>query len=142
MNRVAVEVGEQTELAIGDSGFAGAPEAAPEGAAPTTAQTLVAEWIDGCAKRPPGQTIGHASKQIKKLLDEGIDPDDVRRGLSRWMAKGSAPTAIPSFVNEVMNADPGRGNVVDFRGRQQQESDAMFQRQMDRARAREQQGSS
>jgi hypothetical protein len=105
-----VEDDGQTELVVvEDSDFVGAAEAAPE---TTSAQTIVAEWIDRCTKRPPGQTIGQTSKQIKKLLDEGIDADDIRRGLSRWMAKGSAPTAIPSFVNEAMNAVPNSGGTV------------------------------
>jgi hypothetical protein len=105
----AVERDGQVELVVvEDSDFVGAAEAAPEDSEPITAQTIVAEWIERCTKRPPGQTIGQTSKQIKKLLDEGIDPDDIRRGLSRWMAKGSAPTAIPSFVNEAMNATPPR----------------------------------
>ena len=30
----------------------------------------------------------------------------VGRSLARWMAKGSAPSSIPSFVNEAMNAAP------------------------------------
>lgn len=94
----------QAELAVAsDADFVGAAEAAPE---PVTAQTIVGEWIDRCTKRPPGQTIGQTSKQIKTLLEDGIDPDDIRRGLAKWMAKGSAPSAIPSFVNEAMNAAP------------------------------------
>lgn len=101
----AAEAVEQAELAVaGDSDSVGAAEAAHQEPEPVTAQTIVAEWIDRCAKRPPGQTIGQTSKQIKKLIEDGIDPDDIRRGLAKWMAKGSAPSAIPSFVNEAMNA--------------------------------------
>jgi hypothetical protein len=111
------EADESTEpLVVEESDFVGATEAAP-----VSAQTIVGEWIDRCAKRPPSQTIGQTSKQIKKLLEDGIDPDDIRAGLSRWMAKGSAPSAIPSFVNEAMNAQPqrlpmaaGAENVLDF----------------------------
>jgi hypothetical protein len=95
----------QAELAVAfDADFVGAAEAAP--LEPVTAQTIVGEWIDRCTKRPPSQTIGQTSKQIKTLLEDGIDPDDIRRGLAKWMAKGSAPSAIPSFVNEAMNAAP------------------------------------
>lgn len=104
----------ETELfPIDDSDFVGAAEAAPEEAQPVTAQKLVAEWLERVNKRPPAQTIGHTSKQIKTLLEEGIDPDDIRSGLARWMLKGSAPSAIPSFVNEAMNAQPAtRSNVI------------------------------
>jgi hypothetical protein len=37
------------------------------------------------------------------MLAEGIDPDDIRRGMSAWMAKGLHPSTLPSVVNEVMN---------------------------------------
>lgn len=73
---------------------------------PVTAQTIVGEWLERVNKRPPNNVIGQTSKQIKSLLAEGIDPDDIRKGMARWMAKGSAPSAIPSFVNEAMNAAP------------------------------------
>ncbi|MFF1684641.1 hypothetical protein [Streptomyces sp. NPDC058254] len=104
--------GQEELVVVEDSDFVGAAEAAPPHEHETvTAQTIVSEWIDRCTKRPPGQTIGQTSKQIKKLLDEGIDPDDIRRGLAKWMAKGSAPSAIPSFVNEAMNGSTGTSNV-------------------------------
>jgi hypothetical protein len=110
-----VEADSQDELIlVEDSDFVGAAEAAPQEPEPVTAQTIVAEWLDRCTKRPPSQTIGQTSKQIKKLLEDGIEPDDIRRGLSKWMARGSAPSAIPSFVNEAMNAAtaPGASNVI------------------------------
>lgn len=107
-------VAELVELSLvsdEECGYAGAAEAAPLDEAPVTAQTIVGEWIDRCQKRPPGQTIGAASKQIKKLLEEDkIHPDDVRRGMSLWMAKGSAPSAIPGFVNQAMNTPTAGGN--------------------------------
>lgn len=110
------EEDDQTELAVvSDADYVGAADAAPPEPTPVTAQTIVGEWLDRCAKRPPKQTIGQTSKQIKTLLeDDHIDPDDIRRGLARWMAKGSAPSSIPSFVNEAMNAAPapGRSNVI------------------------------
>jgi hypothetical protein len=79
------------------------------GAIATTAQTLVGEWIDLCRKRPPKATIGHTSKAIKEMLAEGIDPSDIRAGISAWTAKGLHPAALASVVNEVMN-----GSVVPF----------------------------
>lgn len=102
-----VAAGEPAEVevvTVDETDFVGAAEAAPEEPQPVSTQTIVGEWIDRCTKRPPSQTIGQTSKQIKKLLDDGIAPDDIRRGLAKWMAKGSAPSAIPSFVNEAMNA--------------------------------------
>lgn len=87
------------------------PDAAPQPPAadtPATAQTLVAEWLDRTTKRPPSTVIGQVAKHTRALLAEGIDPDDVRRGLARWMTKGLHPTTLPAVVNEVMNATPAR----------------------------------
>lgn len=85
------------------------PPPAGASAAPT-AGTLVAEWIDHCTHRPPNRVIGQTSKEIKALLDEGIDPDAVRAGLAQWHAKGLHPSALASAVNEVMNARPRSAN--------------------------------
>ncbi|MFD6113646.1 hypothetical protein ACFWG0_26535 [Streptomyces yangpuensis] len=107
----SAEADGQDELVIvSDADFVGAAEAAPIEPTAVSPQTIVGEWLQRVNKRPPSNVIGQASKQIKNLLAEGIDPDDIRKGLARWMAKGSAPSAIPSFVNEAMNAAP-RGNV-------------------------------
>lgn len=101
------EADTQTELVVvTEADFVGAAEAAPEEPETVSAQTIVGEWLSRVNKRPPQSVIGQTGKQIKKLLDEGIDPDDIRAGLARWMRKGSAPSAIPSFVNEAMNAAP------------------------------------
>jgi hypothetical protein len=69
-----------------------------------TAQTLVAEWIDHCAKKPPGNVIGQTAKILKQLLGEGHDPQDVRRALASWARKGLHPSTLPSELNAVMNA--------------------------------------
>jgi hypothetical protein len=86
-----------------------------------TAQTIVAEWIDRSKKRPPERVIGQVSKEIRQMLAEGIDPDDVRRGLAAWMTKDLHPSTLPSIVNGVMNAPTpvGRG---------QREVDDLFER--------------
>ncbi|QIJ61449.1 hypothetical protein [Streptomyces sp. JB150] len=112
---VAEEDGPAELVVVTDADFVGAAAAAPESEPETVStQTIVGEWLSRVNKRPPQNVIGQTSKQIKKLLDEGIDPDDVRAGLARWMRKGSAPSSIPSFVNEAMNAVPQQlgGNVV------------------------------
>ncbi|MEU6768566.1 hypothetical protein ABZ916_39410 [Streptomyces sp. NPDC046853] len=119
----SAEAESEVELVlVDDSDFVGAPEASSAEAGPVTAQTIVGEWLERVNKRPPSNVIGQTAKQIKKLLDEDIAPDDIRAGLSLWMAKGSAPTAIPGFVNQAMNAQPqqrlptaaGAENVLDF----------------------------
>jgi hypothetical protein len=82
--------------------FPGAPKPAP-----ATTDELVADWLEHIPKRPPGSVIGRVGKHIKTMLGEGIDPADVRRGVAAWAAKGKDPSALPSIVNEVMNARPG-----------------------------------
>lgn len=113
----SVEADSTSELVVvSDADFVGAAEAAPAEPENVSAQTIVGEWLQRVNKRPPNNVVGQASKQIKALLDEGIAPDDIRAGLARWMRKGSAPSAIPSFVNEAMNAIPQQpgGNVFQF----------------------------
>lgn len=66
------------------------------------AGTLVAEWLESRASnRPPKRTIGHAGKELRILLEEDHIPyETVRAGFMAWSRKGSAPSAIASFVNE------------------------------------------
>ncbi|WP_048572690.1 hypothetical protein [Streptomyces leeuwenhoekii] len=109
------EADAETELVVvTDADFVGAAEAAPAQPETVSSQTIVGEWLSRVNKRPPQNVIGQTAKQIKKLLDEDIDPDDIRAGLARWMRKGASPSTIPSFVNEAMNAAPQQlgGNVV------------------------------
>lgn len=83
------------------------PKSLPPSAArtdPDDARAIIGEWIDGCRKRPPERVIGQIAKQVKELLDEGIDPADIRAGLAEWAAKAKIhPSALSSFVNGVMN---------------------------------------
>lgn len=72
---------------------------------PVTAQTIVGEWLERCAERPPKRVIGQMAKEIRILLDEdGIHPDWIRRGIARWMQRGLHPSTLASVVNEAMNA--------------------------------------
>jgi len=80
-----------------------------EPAEPTT-QALIAEWIDHCAARPPRNVIGQASKQVKAMLEEGIDPQRIRHGLAEWNRKGLHPSTLPSVVHELANKRPARRN--------------------------------
>lgn len=97
--------------------------------APATTDALVGEWIEHCRKRPPGNVIGQVGKQIKAMLAEGIEPTDVRTGLAAWWRKGLHPSALPSVVNELMNASTNRASP--------RSGDIDLQAAMARARARE-----
>jgi hypothetical protein len=107
----------EVESGSGSGGLAPVPppagRRAPRTAAPLqavpdepTAQLILGEYLDRCAKRPPGAVIGQLGKLIKAMLAESIDPDDIRRGMAAWKAKGLHPATLPSVVNEVMNARP------------------------------------
>lgn len=78
-----------------------------------TARTIVGEWIDRCRERPPSNVIGQISRQIKTLLDDGIDPYYIRSGMREWMTKDVHPSVLPSLVNNVMNGlSGGRGSTT------------------------------
>ncbi|MFD3614462.1 helix-turn-helix domain-containing protein [Streptomyces sp. NPDC058676] len=85
--------------------------AAEDTEAPVTAQTIVSEWLERCAERPPSRVIGQLSKEIRILLDEDrIHPDWIRRGIALWMKKNLHPATLASVVNEVMNTGPAAAN--------------------------------
>jgi len=85
----------------------GAPSAAlalVEDHQPTTAGDMVAEYVDACRKRPPEAHLKRIGQQVKALLAESIDADDIRAGLVIARERGLQPTALPGAVNEAMNA--------------------------------------
>ena len=79
------------------------PPTAAQESSSDTAQTLVAEWIEHCRKRPPERVIGQVAKELAILISEGQDVADIRRGLVQWHAAAKHPSTLASFVNEVMN---------------------------------------
>jgi hypothetical protein len=66
----------------------------------------VAEYANGCHRRPPSSTLGHLGREIKNLLEENFEPDAIRTALGRLRQKGLHPSVLPSLVNEVVNASP------------------------------------
>ncbi|GAA3878055.1 hypothetical protein [Streptomyces sedi] len=86
-----------------------AGRAAPgEGDSP---QTLMAEYLAGCAHRPPKQVVGHLARNVRTLLDEGLHPDAVRAGLERFRQDPRHPSVLPSLVNEALNPPAGGGGL-------------------------------
>ncbi|MBU6529665.1 hypothetical protein [Streptomyces mayonensis] len=75
----------------------------PTQSTPTT-QQLMAEYVAGCAHRPPREVLGHLGRETAKLLAEGIRPDHIRAALTRHRAKGLHPSTLPSLAHEAMNA--------------------------------------
>ncbi|MCY7288874.1 MAG: hypothetical protein LH624_11650 [Cryobacterium sp.] len=90
-----------------------------------TAQTIVGEWIEHCSERPPGRVVGQIAKELKTLLDEGIDPDRIRNALGEWNRKGLHPSTLPSVVHEIANRAPHTKG--------QEATDDMFEAAMGRA---------
>ncbi|MEU3712186.1 hypothetical protein [Streptomyces catenulae] len=72
-----------------------------------SANQLVGEYVSACDKRPPSDVIGHLGRIVKKLLAEGIDPQHIRDGLSKFAATPKHPSVLTSMVNEAMNARSG-----------------------------------
>jgi len=95
-----------------------------------TAQSLVAEWIDHCPDRPPSRVIGQVAKEIGSMLAEGIDYERVRAGLAEWNTRDVHPSVLASIVHGLANRKPRASS-------RRAEDEAMFERQMQRAIARE-----
>lgn len=91
------------------------PEATAASDGANTAQKLVGEWIDNCAERPPGKVIGQLSKEIKTLLEEGQDYQQVRTAVQVWNTKGTHPSVLPSVLHELRNkrAQPPRQSAAE-----------------------------
>lgn len=100
-----------------------------------SAQTIVGEWLERVRVRPAQSVIGQVARQIKVLLEEGQEPYYIRLGMKAWMTKGLHPATIPSVVNEVANGSPSAGRSPSAPS---QDLDALFERSMERALAREQ----
>ena len=87
------------------SGDASAPAHPPT----VSAQQLVGAYVAACAHRPPQKVLGYLSREVQRLLAEGIPAQHIRTGLDRLRAKGLSPSVLPSLVNEAMNALPPPG---------------------------------
>lgn len=98
----------QGPLVEAPDGVAGAPRSEQKSTQRTPSQQLLAEWLDHCDVRPPGQVINRTGRELKTLIDEGFTIDQIRPGLQRWAAKGLSPAALPGVVNECLNAHPER----------------------------------
>ncbi|WP_185836838.1 hypothetical protein [Streptomyces sp. WAC 06783] len=84
----------------------GRPAPAPDSAAePGSAKQLVAEYVSACAHRPPKDKLGHLGRQVRRLLDEGFQPEPIRTALERLRVKGLHPSVLPSLVDEALNAE-------------------------------------
>jgi hypothetical protein len=81
---------------------AGVAEARDQ-ASDDNAQKIISEYVGKVRKRPPRQVLDQLGKTIKSMLGEGLNPDDIRAGLTAWNTKGLHPSTLPSVVAETMN---------------------------------------
>lgn len=69
---------------------------------PSTAATILSEYVEACRQRPPKKILSDLARDIATLLAEGFDPDDVRGGIRDMAAKGYGG-GLSSFVNGYVN---------------------------------------
>jgi len=93
---------------------------------PGPAERLVVAWINSCNRRPSRHVINDVGRLVAEMLQDGLSPADIERGVQLWQSRGSNPRTLPSFVNQVMNANPS--NVVAIGGRLQQRPSTTDQR--------------
>jgi len=67
---------------------------------------LVTEWSSSLDNEPEPDFRTRVSIQVRLLLESGVVPADIARGLARWQASDSAsvPELIPEVVEQVMEA--------------------------------------
>lgn len=85
-------------------------QAPPAGPGELTAQDLVRGWIESLnGITPDSRTKGHVAKEIKRLLTEGVPPDELATGIRLWQAKGLSPGVLASVVHGVrVNGETGQ----------------------------------
>ena len=97
--------GEQGNRGTGEQGNSSAPTVrarpAPRDPERDDSGAIIGEWIDTLPSRPPGRVIGQVAREVKAMLDEGIDPTLIRTGVTEWQRKGLHPSTLASVVHEV-----------------------------------------
>jgi hypothetical protein len=61
---------------------------------------LLDEHIKACRQRPPRKVLVQTGQRIDALLDEGIDPDEIRAGLHLMRSKNKGPGLLDVLVQE------------------------------------------
>lgn len=67
---------------------------------------LVTEWAAALDNEPQSAFTERVESQVRLLLESGVVPADIARGLSQWQLSDSAgvPELIPEVVEQVMEA--------------------------------------
>lgn len=80
-----------------------------------TADDLLTEHVNAHRAKVPNAVVNNTRNQIRALLGEGFDPDQIRSGLAVLRNKALGPSALPSAVNEAINAPRSRGSTTNQR---------------------------
>jgi len=75
---------------------------APEpGSTTTSANLLLAGWIDTLDERPASRVKGQLAREIKTLLVDGFSEEHVTLGLTEWQMRGVHPSVLASIVQSI-----------------------------------------
>lgn len=77
-----------------------------DASAAPSAQAIIGAWLDTLSTRPPGRVIGHLAKEVKALLDEGQDHEQVTAAVHEWNRRGLHPSTLPSVLHGLRNEQP------------------------------------
>jgi hypothetical protein len=69
-------------------------------------EALVTEWSSALDNEPDPNMTLRVRTQVRLLLESGVVPADIARGLTQWQASDSSqtPELIPEVVEQVMEA--------------------------------------
>jgi hypothetical protein len=77
--------------------------AVPSGSEPRSTilgNGLLEEHIQACTRRPPRDVLRRTGDRIDALLDEGLEPDEIRAGLTRMRFRNLGPSLLAELVHE------------------------------------------
>jgi hypothetical protein len=83
------------------------PAEQPPDGAPGIAEQILRTHLDACERTPPAANTAALGKQIAALIQEGVEANDVSRGVAAWRGKGLHPSQLPHVVAEIQNRPAG-----------------------------------
>jgi hypothetical protein len=59
---------------------------------------IIHDWQESSSKPIPGKVVADVKAQIAPMLQQGIDPNDIRAGLAEWWEGKYPASTIPNYV--------------------------------------------
>lgn len=59
---------------------------------------IINDWQEASSKPIPGKVVADVKAQIAPMLQQGIDPNDIRAGLAEWWQGIYPASTIPNYV--------------------------------------------